>query len=128
MHAYSALSLMLAAAGLASAALPKANEYKSDDCSGALNYGHHSFDLHTVTMDDTSNSVYQDGTRWYVFDGKTSNGGTCKGKFLGQLKASTLGSCLNLNTVSPGYRVRCLCNPLAGATKGINSCQYMGTS
>ncbi|KAK0707708.1 small secreted protein [Lasiosphaeris hirsuta] len=127
MHAYSTLSVMLAATGLGSAALPKANEYKTGDCSGSLNYGHHSFDLHAVTMDDTSNSVYQDGTRWYLFDGKTSNGGTCKGKFLGQIRADALGRCINLNDTVPGSRIRCLCNPNVGFTK-VNSCEYMATA
>ncbi|KAL2681126.1 hypothetical protein Neosp_008730 [[Neocosmospora] mangrovei] len=111
--------------GLVSAALPKANEYKSNDCSGDLNYGHHAFDLHMVTMDDTTHSVYQAGTSWYLFDGKTGNGGRCEGEFLGQVSGDT-SPCLDLDNTVAGKRIRCLCNPLIGAnTNGINSCQYV---
>ncbi|CAG1982744.1 unnamed protein product [Fusarium graminearum] len=119
-----AIFALITSVGLVSAALPKANEYKSHDCSGDLNYGHHAFDLHMVTMDDSSHSVYQAGTGWYLFDGKTGNGGRCEGEILGTVISGT-SNCLDLDNTFPGKRIRCLCNPLIGANKnGINSCQY----
>ncbi|KPM35824.1 hypothetical protein AK830_g10755 [Neonectria ditissima] len=117
---------LTALTGLASAAFPKANEYKSHDCSGDLNYGHHAFDLHMVTMDDSSHSVYQAGTYWYMFDGKDQDSGRCEGEFLGQLTAD-YPPCLDLDGTVKDKRIRCLCNPLIGVSPGggINSCQYV---
>lgn len=95
--------------------------------SGDLNYGHHAFDLHEVTMDDSSHSVYQAGTNWYLFSGKTRDGGACEGKLLAQVSSDT-PACLNLDTAVNGYRIRCLCNPLIGVgSNGMNSCQYLAT-
>ncbi|KAK0638939.1 small secreted protein [Cercophora newfieldiana] len=125
MHAFNTFSVVLAmAAGLVFAAFPKANEYKSQDCSGPLNYGHHSFDLHMVTMDDSTGSVYQAGTYWYLFDGKTGNGGRCTGKLLGKVIDKT-SPCLSLDGTFPGSRIRCLCNPNIGVSSGGNSCDYV---
>jgi hypothetical protein len=109
-------SIMAATASLASAAtmdaraLPKANEYKSGDCSGDLNFGHHSGFLFEVTMDDTSNSVYLSG-QWDAFEEKSSDGGTCTGLWLGDIGQG--GGCKNLNDdfdgkKISGARVRCL--------------------
>lgn len=78
-----------------------------------------------VTMDDTSHSVYQAGTLWYLFDGKTGDGGACSGEYLGQVTGDT-SPCLDLDNTVGGKRIRCLCNPLIGAnSEGINSCQYV---
>ncbi|KAH9897597.1 hypothetical protein F4778DRAFT_783176 [Xylariomycetidae sp. FL2044] len=98
-------------AGLSAAALPKANEYKSDDCSGDINYHHHgdSDDNQVVGMDDTTHSVYlagQDSTKgWFGYSGgKTqSSGNYCTGEKLGQMH----GKCNNLDT-SFGSRVKCV--------------------
>jgi len=103
---------------------PKANEYKSGDCSGGINYPHHAFDLHMVTMDDTTHSVYQAGTYWYLFEGKTGNGGRCTGKLLGKV-TNDKSPCLNLDNTFPGHRIRCLCNPNIGVFSGGNSCDYV---
>ncbi|GKU21477.1 unnamed protein product [Fusarium langsethiae] len=111
---------LAATVGLTSAALPKANEYKTHDCSGALNYGHHNWDLHMVTMDDSSHSVYQAGTPWYLFEGKSGNGGRCEGKLLGTVINET-PACLDLDNTFPGKRIRCLCNPIIGQ----NSCDWV---
>ncbi|KAF6820481.1 small secreted protein [Colletotrichum sojae] len=96
-------------AGFSSAAKRKANEYKSGDCSGALNYGHHSDFLGDVTMDDSSNSVYLANTNvqsnWEFWDGKTRNGGSCGGVKLGLAPHM---ECNNLNDAYPGKRVRCV--------------------
>lgn len=76
-------------------------------------------------MDDSSHSVYQAGTPWYVFDGKTGDGGACTGTYLGKVTSDT-PACLNLDRDAGGPRIKCLCNPLIGAnTNGINSCQYI---
>ncbi|KAI0968950.1 hypothetical protein F4678DRAFT_464141 [Xylaria arbuscula] len=75
---------MIALASVATAATtprdtrPKANEYKSEDCSGSVSYGHNSFLLHDVTMDDTTHSVYLTGN-WELWSEKTGNGGSCTG-------------------------------------------------
>ncbi|KAF4980010.1 hypothetical protein FZEAL_3872 [Fusarium zealandicum] len=126
MHFTNSFIVALAASvGLVSAALPKANEYKSGDCSGDLNYGHHNFDLHMVTMDDSSHSVYQAGTGWYLFAGKTEDGGRCEGESLGQVTGDT-SACLDLDNTVQGKRIRCLCNPLIGSrVNGLNSCQFV---
>lgn len=92
--------------------------------SGDLNYGHHAFDLHEVTMDDSPHSVYQAGTNWYLFSGKASAGGPCEGKILGQVTADTV-PCIDLDNSFEGQRIRCLCNPLIGANGG--SCAYLAT-
>ncbi|KAK5635627.1 hypothetical protein RRF57_011339 [Xylaria bambusicola] len=73
-----ALASVATAATTARATRPKANEYKSEDCSGSVNYGHNSFLLHDVTMDDTTHSVYLTGN-WELWSGKTGNGGSCTG-------------------------------------------------
>ncbi|KAJ9212948.1 hypothetical protein DTO166G4_5452 [Paecilomyces variotii] len=88
------------------AALPKANEYKSGDCSGPINFGHHSILLRDVTMDDTSHSVYLAGTNWVGYSDKTGNGGSCTGAALRILN----GKCNNLDTADPGTRIRCVRN------------------
>ncbi|KAJ5539450.1 small secreted protein [Penicillium frequentans] len=122
---YNLILALAASVGLVSAALPKANEYKSLDCSGDLNFGHNAFDLHMVTMDDSTHSVYQAGTAWYLFDGKASDGGRCTGNFLGQVNADT-PACLLVDRTSTGQRIRCLCNPLIGiGAGGKNSCDYV---
>ncbi|KAI3319832.1 hypothetical protein HD806DRAFT_508076 [Xylariaceae sp. AK1471] len=91
-------------------ALPKANEYKSGDCSGDLNFGHHSGFLFEVTMDDTTNSVFLSG-QWDAFEGKSGDGGTCTGLWLGDIGKG--GGCKNLNDDfdgkrKAGARVRCV--------------------
>ncbi|KAK5659684.1 hypothetical protein OQA88_893 [Cercophora sp. LCS_1] len=105
--------LLLAAAATASALTrPKANEYKDTACND-WNYGHNSFFLTDVTMDDTTNSVYltngQDldgeNMRWYAYDDKTGNGGSCTGNFLGPMANE---GCININEYIAGSRIRCL--------------------
>ncbi|CAJ2505581.1 Uu.00g129750.m01.CDS01 [Anthostomella pinea] len=114
-------------ASLVAADFPKANEYTTHDCSGDLNYGHHTFDLHEITMDDTTHSVYQAGTSWYFFSGKSENGGYCEGKFLGKTKSDT-PACLDLDNTVAGERIRCMCNPLIGlGNGGMNSCDDFAT-
>ncbi|KAJ5747856.1 uncharacterized protein N7511_009552 [Penicillium nucicola] len=103
------LTIALIASGaipVVQGALPKANEYKSSDCSGALNYGHHSALLKDVTMDDTTHSVYLAGANWVGFSDKTGNGGSCSGSALTVLQ----GECNNLDTAHPGKRIKCVRN------------------
>ncbi|KAL1863176.1 hypothetical protein Plec18170_000006 [Paecilomyces lecythidis] len=100
------VSAALVASATVQAALPKANEYKSTDCSGPINFGHHSAFLRDVTMDDTSHSVYLAGANWVGFSDKTKNGGSCSGTALTVLD----GQCNNLDTAHPGKRVKCVRN------------------
>ncbi|KAI9739298.1 MAG: hypothetical protein M1834_007511 [Cirrosporium novae-zelandiae] len=55
------INLMVARSEADTEATKKANEYNSENCSGPINYGHHSTLLHCVTMDETSHSVYLAG-------------------------------------------------------------------
>ncbi|KAI0159545.1 hypothetical protein GGR57DRAFT_499873 [Xylariaceae sp. FL1272] len=102
--------VIVAAAGTACAAnipraWPKANEYKSGDCGGPMNYEHHSPFLKDVTMDDTSHSVYLAGGTWELHSGKTENGGSCNGAWLGVSD----GGCVNLdNGGQVKERIRCV--------------------
>ncbi|KAK4182564.1 small secreted protein, partial [Podospora australis] len=92
----------------ASATLKKANEYKSGDCSGDLNFGHKSGNLGDVTMDDSTHSVYlatQEGDdTWEGWSGKTKNGGGCTGEKLGLVPHL---ECLNLDTTTT-QRIQCV--------------------
>ncbi|KAF0324786.1 hypothetical protein K4K61_005540 [Colletotrichum sp. SAR11_59] len=105
-------TLVLGLAATVSAANNKANEYKSGDCSGSLNYGHTGVKLATVTMDDSSHSVYlATGATygpWLAYEGKTSNGGSCTGAYLGDLP----GECVNLDNHFSGRRIRCVAKTL----------------
>ncbi|KAK4142234.1 uncharacterized protein C8A04DRAFT_30193 [Dichotomopilus funicola] len=92
------LSSLLA---VAYAELPKANEYTSTDCSGDLNFGHHSDTLTDVTMDDTSHSVFMAGGEWAGYSQKGSGG--CSGEMLGTME----GGCNNLDT-GKAQRVQCV--------------------
>ncbi|KAI1326450.1 hypothetical protein F5Y16DRAFT_228855 [Xylariaceae sp. FL0255] len=77
---------------------PKANEYKSGDCSGAINYSHNSFFLKDVTMDDSSHSVYLTST-WQLVDGKTGSGGSFSGLDLVTVSYPR-GACISLSAES----------------------------
>jgi len=83
----------------------KANEYRSGDCSGPINYQHVSATLDSVTMDDSSHSVYLASPyhEWVGYEGKSRNGGHCIGQSLGRLP----DRCVNLDTAM-GKRVRCV--------------------
>ncbi|CZT16384.1 uncharacterized protein RCC_02227 [Ramularia collo-cygni] len=102
-----AVLMAISLTAVVNAAIPKANEYTSGDCSGDLNFGHRSPFLETVTMDDTTHSVYLAGAaadlEWQAFSGKSKNDGVCIGKHLGPLG----GECQNLDTVY-GERTNCL--------------------
>lgn len=82
--------------------------------SQTSSYGHNSYGLKDVTMDDSSNSVYltigtglnEEQMRLFAFDGKSGNGGYCTGHQLGEITAS--GFCVDLNTFYPGSRIRCV--------------------
>ncbi|KAK4198332.1 hypothetical protein QBC40DRAFT_266875 [Triangularia verruculosa] len=109
-------ALLTAVTAASAATRPKANEYTDTNCQN-WNYGHNSFELGDVTMDDTSNSVYithgqrPDGVRrwFFAYDGKTGNGGSCTGNRLTTSSSSVAPSgCVNLNTAYPGKRIRCL--------------------
>ncbi|KAL9489839.1 hypothetical protein ACSS6W_002116 [Trichoderma asperelloides] len=113
MHAFTILTTIAVVAVATTASvtprdtLPKANEYKSGDCSGNINFGHHSGDVTDVTMDDTSHSVYLAASgknTWEAWDGKTYNGGGCTGNYLGLVPHL---SCLNLDNGMNG-RIRCV--------------------
>ncbi|KAK3351706.1 hypothetical protein B0H65DRAFT_419744 [Neurospora tetraspora] len=91
---------------------PKANEYKDTNCKD-WNYGHNSFLLYDVTMDDTTNSVYLtngysvDGKSkgWYGYSEKSKDGGLCKGVNLGRMPEG----CVNINEVAKLVgRVKCV--------------------
>lgn len=84
---------------------PKANEYRSPDCSGPLNYGLNRATLEHVTMDDTSHSVYlaAPGFSWKGYSGKDKDGGHCTGNLLGDLP----DKCVNLDNHS-SERIRCV--------------------
>ncbi|GAD94196.1 small secreted protein [Paecilomyces variotii No. 5] len=99
------VSAALVASTTVQAAVPKANEYKSTDCSGPINYGHHALELGDVTMDDTSHSVYLAGASWIGYSDKTGNGGSCTGTALGLMAQQ----CNDLDTVYP-ERVKCVRN------------------
>jgi hypothetical protein len=81
--------------------------------SGGINYGHSNFDLNSVTMDDSTNSVYlttgrnSDNTPragWYAYTGhEIDDQGLCTGSGLGRLP----DGCINLNGDSRG-RIRCV--------------------
>ncbi|KAJ5773222.1 hypothetical protein N7457_008118 [Penicillium paradoxum] len=90
----SVIATALIAATSVQAAWPKANEYRSTNCGGSLNYGHHSLTLTDVTMDDTTGSVYLSGAHWMGYSDKTSNGGKCSGSALGVMndKCNALNS------------------------------------
>lgn len=73
-----------------SATNPKANEYKSEDCSGDKNFSHAANGLTWVTMDDSSHCVYLANSdwktrTWQAYSEKTENGGLCYGDVLGNL-------------------------------------------
>ncbi|KAK3337832.1 hypothetical protein B0H65DRAFT_305153 [Neurospora tetraspora] len=101
--------LALAATALAFTR-PKANEYKNSDCSDQ-NYGHNSFFLEDVTMDDTTKSVYlTDGSTleglskgWFGYSKKTGDGGKCSGERLGRLPEK----CVNVDTLA-STRIKCV--------------------
>ncbi|KAF2429817.1 hypothetical protein EJ08DRAFT_698077 [Tothia fuscella] len=86
-------------------ALPKANEYRSGDCSGKMNHEHHGLTVNIVDTDDTSNSVYLAAKQWYGFTGKRA-GGTFGEHCTGDNIITMHGECNSLNT--PGGRVRCV--------------------
>lgn len=73
---------------------PKANEYKSGDCSGDINYGHHSVLLDHVTMADNTHSVYlaSPNGMWYAYEKKEN--GRCAGRKYGAL----VDKCVNIDT------------------------------
>ncbi|OTA82297.1 hypothetical protein M434DRAFT_17058 [Hypoxylon sp. CO27-5] len=103
------LSVLLLAS-FASATNPKANEYKSADCSGDKNFSHARNGLTYATMDDTSHCVYLAqsdwSTRtWQAYSEKTANDGICYGEVLGNLG----GKAHNLDT-SFDKRIKCLLN------------------
>ncbi|GAB7350698.1 hypothetical protein MBLNU459_g1257t1 [Dothideomycetes sp. NU459] len=96
----------LAAASYVTATADKANEYKTHDCSGNINFGHHPLGgLGDVTMDITSNSVYvafgQDA-KADAYPANTGNGGTCTGSKLGSMH----GACNDLFQF--GTKTECL--------------------
>ena len=84
---------------------PKANEYKSSDCSGPINYPHVSDALFDVTMDDSSHSVYLATCCkvWHAWSSKSEDGGECRGELLGELP----GECVNLDTWAH-KRIKCV--------------------
>ncbi|KAK7745859.1 hypothetical protein SLS53_002577 [Cytospora paraplurivora] len=89
---------------LAQADKPKANEYKSTDCSGVINYPHYADNLIDVTMDDTSQSVYLAGGDWSGFSDKTSDGGSCYGDYI-----QLYGACNSLDqSVGNSDRIKCV--------------------
>ncbi|KAK3315744.1 hypothetical protein B0H66DRAFT_270310 [Apodospora peruviana] len=103
-----ALALLVASA--TAKTKQKANEYQSGDCGGGLNFGHASFKLDDVTMDDSTHSVYlstmSKKDTWRAFSGKTSNGGGCTGEDLGLVPKL---ECLNLDTTyGEGKRIKCV--------------------
>ncbi|KAK3399066.1 hypothetical protein B0T20DRAFT_351444 [Sordaria brevicollis] len=109
-----------AAAPLASAfTRPKANEYKDTNCKD-WNYGHNSYFLNSVTMDDTTNSVYLTNGNaaegkpkvWYGYSEKEKDGGSCKGLNLGRMPEG----CVKINEVAK----------LVGRVKCVQSVYYTG--
>ncbi|ROW15710.1 hypothetical protein VPNG_02131 [Cytospora leucostoma] len=89
---------------LTQADTPKANEYTSTDCSGTINYPHHSSSLIDVTMDDSSQSVYLAGGEWSGFSDKTSDGGSCYGDSI-----RLYGACNPLaQSVGGSDRIKCV--------------------
>ncbi|KAL0472043.1 hypothetical protein QR685DRAFT_520889 [Neurospora intermedia] len=79
--------------------------------SSDLNYGHNSFFLEDVTMDDTAKSVYlADGSTlegmpkgWFGYSDKTGDGGKCLGEKLGRLPEK----CVNIGTLA-SERIKCV--------------------
>jgi len=108
MHTINIAKVLIALASVALAQTqPKANEYKSTDCSGSINFAHKNFDLEDVTMDDTSHSVYLAVTgddTWQAWSDKTSNGGSCTGTNLGTFSHL---DCNDLDTTFSS-RIRCV--------------------
>ncbi|PSR73977.1 hypothetical protein BD289DRAFT_487504 [Coniella lustricola] len=105
MALYTTKTLLLLAAiyaGGNASTLPKANEYSSPDCTGALNYGHHSAFLTNVNMDATSHSVYlatpDDTYEWVAW-----SGANCGGTKWGALP----NECNNLDRAVAG-RITCV--------------------
>lgn len=100
------LAMLVTMAAAAPLANPKANEYKSEDCSGDMNFEHHSLKLEHVTMDDTSNSVYlaSPNFAWYAYSEKTKDGGKCTGMLLTMLP----DGCNDLNEAASGIRIECV--------------------
>ncbi|KAM0796113.1 hypothetical protein BDR22DRAFT_825553 [Usnea florida] len=88
------------------AALPKANEYQSTDCSGDINFGHSASNLAVVNMDPSSHSVYLAGATWSGYSGASANpsGSGCQGQDLGPLP----GACVNLDTYFADSRIFCV--------------------
>ncbi|KAI1760519.1 hypothetical protein GGR53DRAFT_78540 [Hypoxylon sp. FL1150] len=122
-----ALLLLSLTAGV-SATNPKANEYKSADCSGDKNFSHAANGLTWVTMDDSSHCVYlanQDWSHrtWQAYSDKTSNGGLCWGDVLGNLD----GEEHNLDTTY-SKRIKCLlnCATNSGASR-YDMCRPVGS-
>ncbi|EGO60430.1 hypothetical protein NEUTE1DRAFT_119607 [Neurospora tetrasperma FGSC 2508] len=77
------------------------------------NYGHNSFLLYDVTMDDTTNSVYlangygldSKARGWYGYSEKSKDGGVCQGVNLGRMPEG----CVNINEVAKLVgRVKCV--------------------
>ncbi|KAI0152054.1 hypothetical protein F4776DRAFT_11172 [Hypoxylon sp. NC0597] len=122
------LLAVLLLASFASATNPKANEYKSADCSGDKNFSHARSDLTYVTMDDSSHCVYLAqsdwNTRtWQAYSEKTRNDGLCYGEVLGNLG----GKAHNLDTTFD-KRIKCLlnCATISGASRW-DKCRTVGT-
>ncbi|KAI8635269.1 hypothetical protein F5Y19DRAFT_407185 [Xylariaceae sp. FL1651] len=88
----------VAGAAVVERALPKANEYISGDCSGSINYGHHSAGLNDVTMDHTTHSVYLNG-KWSLWDQNSGNGGSCTGSQIGSVDYPK-GACITTDAKS----------------------------
>ncbi|KAI4870397.1 hypothetical protein F4820DRAFT_254688 [Hypoxylon rubiginosum] len=114
------------AAGVA-ATNPKANEYKSEDCSGDKNFSHAANGLTWVTMDDSSHCVYLanqdwDTRTWQAYSEKTADDGLCWGDVLGNLG----GEEHNLDRTY-GKRIKCLLNCATndGATR-FDKCRVVG--
>jgi hypothetical protein len=81
--------------------------------SSNFNYGHHQQHLSTVTMDETTHSVYLNGGNgfwtgtkyfWLGFSEKGDDG-QCRGEQLGQLPSD--GDCVNLDAHF-SQRINCL--------------------
>ncbi|XXG98769.1 hypothetical protein Hte_005099 [Hypoxylon texense] len=118
------LSLWTPGAG---ATNPKANEYKSADCTGDKNFSHAANGLTWVTMDDSSHCVYlasQDWEHrtWQAYSEKTANGGLCWGDVLGNLGPDEH----NLDSTYD-QRIRCVlnCATNSGASR-YDLCRRVG--
>ncbi|KAI2620714.1 hypothetical protein GGS26DRAFT_306581 [Hypomontagnella submonticulosa] len=119
--------LFLSLIAFVSATNPKANEYKSGDCSGDLNFPHAASGLYWVTMDDSSHCVYLAQSdwktrTWQAYSEKTENGGICYGDVLGNLG----GEEHNLDNTYK-KRIKCLlnCATNAGASR-YDKCRPVG--